>query len=155
MAKTYSLDIFDLLNKLNDANYADVYATLTAEERAGFAPLVAMKWMSGTSDELELLSLNEFVNPIVFSLGKHPHLLMRVLQACAAKKKKRYTWIASKPSTKNVLAEKVIQEALNMSSKEAKKITLPPTTEILAMAESIGWQSDEITKLKKELSLTQ
>ncbi len=154
MAKIYSLDIFDLLNKLNDENCTDVYATLTIEERAGFAPLVAMKWMSGTSDELELLSLNEFANPIIFSLGKHPHLLMRVLQACAAKKRKRYAWTASKSSMKNTLAEKVVQEALNMSSKEVKKIKLPPPLEILAMAESIGWQGDEITKLKKELSLT-
>lgn len=154
MAKTYSLDIFELLNKLNDESCADVYATLTAEERGGFAPLVTMKWMSGTSDVLELLSLNEFANPIIFSLGKHPHLLMRVLQACAAKKRKRYAWTASKPSVKNALAEKVVQEALNMSSKEVKKIKLPPANEILSMAESIGWQGDEITKLKKELNVT-
>jgi hypothetical protein len=152
MQKKYALDVFELLDKINDPSIGDIYSTLTSEEKAAFAPFVIMRWMSGTSDKSELLALNEFMNQYAFSLGKHPHLLMQMLQACSSKRKKRYNWVSAKGDSTKKLSLKVMQEYMGMTSREAQKVRMPSGTELLKMAENIGWQPDEITKLKKELS---
>lgn len=150
MVKKYALDIFDLLNRLN-SDEGDIYSSLTVEERASFAPLVVMRWLSGSTDAAEILAVNEFINPNVFSLSKHPHLLMKLMQVCVNKKKKRYNWVAAAPSSRKSLSLMVMQESLGLSPREVHKIKHPPPAEILKMAEEIGWQQDEISKLKKEL----
>lgn len=148
----FKLDIFDLLGKLNSSKSGDIYAKLSNEERKGFAPLVVMRWMSGTSDEQQIMLLNEFTNPHVFTLGKHPHLLMQLLQASSSKTSKRYQWIGIKSKKKNVEAMKVVAEFFGMSLREVRTLSpFPPQDEVLAMAESIGWQKDDIAKLQKEM----
>lgn len=151
MAKTYALDVFELLNKINDPKIADIYADLTEDERAGFAPLVVLRWMSGSSDGGEIVAVNEFANRYVFSLGRHPHLLMLLMQACSSKRKKRYNWVASKTEVKRALTTKVMQEYFGMSQREVQRISRPPAHELLTMAESIGWQPEDLAKLKKEI----
>lgn len=147
----YKLDIFDLLSKISNSKSGDIYATLSDDEKKGFAPLVVMRWLSGTSDEQQIILLNEFVNPKVFTLGKHPHLLMQLLQSSNSKTTKRYQWLGIKSKKKNVEAMKVVQEYFNMSLREVKLLNpFPSETEVLEMAELIGWQKDEISKLKTE-----
>ena len=147
----YKLDIFDLLGRLNSAKSDDVYAKLSDEEKKGFAPLVVMRWMSGTSDERQIMLLNEFVNPSVFTLGKHPHLLMLLLQATSSKTNKRYQWLGIKSKKKNIEAMKVVQEYYEMSMREVKLLNpFPPEAEVLKMAEELGWQKEDIAKLQKE-----
>lgn len=147
----FKLDIFDLLAKLSSSKSGDIYSKLSDEERKGFAPLVVMRWLSGTSDEQQIMLLNEFANPVIFPLGKHPHLLMQVLHACSTKVGKRYQWIGIKSKKKNVEAVKVISEFFGMSLKEARNVSpFPPAEEILSMAEAIGWQKEDIAKLQKE-----
>ena len=147
----YKLDIFKLLGDLNSPKAGDIYAKLSDDERKGFAPLVVMRWMSGTSDERQIILLNEFANPYVFPLGKHPHLLMQLLQVASSKTSKRYAWLGIKSKKKQVEAYRVIQEYFELSAREAKTYTLPPVEELVKMAEELGWQKDEITKLQKEL----
>ena len=147
----YKLDIFDLLNKLNSSKSGDIYAQLSDDERKGFAPLVVMRWMSCTSDEQQIMLLNEFVNPAVFPLGKHPHLLMRLLQVASSKTPKRYGWISVKSNKKNVEAMKVVAEYFEMSAREVRLLDpFPSKEEVLRMAEEIGLQNDDFKKLEKE-----
>ncbi len=147
----YKLDIFELLGKLNNPKSGDIYSTLTEEEKKGFAPIVVLRWMSGTSDERQIMLLNEFVNPYVFALGKHPHLLMLLLQVASSKTNKRYYWQGIKGKQKNVEASRVVAEYFDMSEREVKTLNpFPPEAEVMQMAESLGWQKEEITKLKKE-----
>lgn len=147
----FKLDIFDLLSRLNNPKAGDIYSQLSDDEKKGFAPLVGMRWMSGTSDERQIMMLNEFANPSIFTLGKHPHLLMQVLQACSSKTPKRYQWIGIKSKKKNVETLKVIQEYYEMSAREARMMNpLPPEAEIISMAEELGWDKDDMNKLKKE-----
>lgn len=148
---SYKLDIFKLLGDINSPKAGDIYAKLSDDERKGFATLVVMRWMSGTSDERQIILLNEFVNPYVFPLGKHPHLLMQLLQVASSKTSKRYAWLGIKSKKKQVEAYRVIQEYFELSAREAKTYTLPPAEELVKMAEELGWQKDEITKLQKEL----
>jgi len=148
---SFKLDIFDLLGRLNDPKAGDIYSKLSDEERKGFAPLVVMRWASGTSDARQIMMLNEFVNLNVFTLGKHPHLLMMLLQAANSKTNKRYNWLGIKSKKKNSGALRVIQEYFEMSEREAKLLNpLPSDAEIMKMAEELGWDKDEISKLKKE-----
>lgn len=149
----FKLDIFELLTKLNNPKSGDIYEKLSDEERKGFAPLVVMRWMSGTSDERQIMLLNEFVNTKVFPLAKHPRLLMRLLHVASSKTNKRYSWLGIKSKKKNVEALKVVQEYFDMSEREVKELNpFPPKEEVLQMAEALGYQKDELAKLKKEYS---
>lgn len=148
----FKLDIFRLLSDIDRGDYT-LYRSLTEEERKGFAPLVVMRWMSGTSDESQIMALNQFANRFTFPLGKHPELLMQVLSACSSKKQRRYNWIGVKGGKKKSLATDVVQEYFDYSSQEMRKLDeFPPASEIMEMAESLGWQKEDIAKLKKELA---
>lgn len=150
--RTFKLDIFSLLGSIDSSRSGDVYAGLSDDERKGFAPLVVMRWMTGTSDERQIMMLNEFVNPYVFPLAKHPHLLMHSLQVASSKRPKRYAWLGVKGGKKSTLANKAIAEYFDYSAREVNLLNpRPSNAEILQMAEELGWQKDEMTKLKKEL----
>lgn len=148
---TFKLDIFELLGRL-DSDSADIFSTLDDEQKKAFAPLVVARWMSGTSDEYQIIKLNEFVNPYVFSLGDHKHLLMRLLQSASTNRKKHYRWIPLKGSKKDSKRVKVISDYFQISSREAKNYNVPPY-EIVSYAEDLGWQKSEISDLKKELDI--
>lgn len=150
----FKLDIFGLLSKIDNKKVGNIYQTLSDEEKKGFAPLVVMRWMSGTSDERQIMMLNTFMNPLVFALPKHPELLMRVLQVCSSKTPKRYQWLGIKGGTKkkNIEAMKVVGEYYDMSQREVRLLNpFPPSSEIISMAEELGYEKDEMKKLEKEL----
>jgi hypothetical protein len=149
----FKLDIFGLLGKIDKSSSGDIYANLSDDEKKGFAPLVVMRWMSGTSDERQIMMINSFANPLIFNLGKHPHLLMQVLQVCSSKTFKRYQWLGIKGGNKkNNEALKVVSEYYEMSMREVKLLDpFPPASEVLAMADELGYDKDAIKKLEKEL----
>ena len=150
--RTFKLDIFSLLGSIDNSRSGDIYTNLSDDEKKGFAPLVVMRWMTGTSDERQIMLLNEFINPYIFPLAKHPHLLMQSLQVASSKRPKRYTWMGIKGGKKSTLANKVIAEYFDYSMREVNLLSPRPSdAEILQMAEELGWQKDEVTKLKKEL----
>ena len=146
----HKLDIFKLLRELSSGDLT-IWNSLTEEEQKGFAPLVVMRWMSGTQDMAQVAALNEFANRAVFPLAKHPGLLMKVLAACSSRRTSRYQWIGLKKSSKDKLTQKVIRDFFVCSSVEARKLLVPPQDEIIQMAEELGWQKDEMAELKKEL----
>jgi hypothetical protein len=149
---TYKLDIFDLLSKLNSPRSGDIYGNLSAEERKGFAPIVTLRWMSGTTDARQILLLNEFVNPYVFSLGKHHELLMRLFQVAASKTPKRYYWLAVKAKKKNTLTQKIVADYYDLSDREVSALCqLPDKDQLLKMAEELGWDKEQMSQLKKEI----
>ena len=148
----YKLDIFELLSKINSSKSGDIYTKLSDDEKKGFAPLIVMRWMSGTSDERQIILLNEFVNKNVFTLAKHPHLLMQLLQVASSKTSKRYQWIGVKSKKKNTLRKRAVKEFFNMSEREIGLMSpFPHDTEIMEMAESLGWEKEDINSLKKEM----
>jgi hypothetical protein len=150
VAGKFALDIFKLLGRITNKKSGDIYPTLTDDEKKGFSPLVVMRWLSGTSDPAQILALNTFANKSIFPLAKHPHLLMRTLQACSTNPG-RVQWLGIKSGTKNPLTRQVIMDYFEYSTLELKKMDVWPTeAEILEMAEELGWQKDEIAKLKKE-----
>jgi predicted house-cleaning noncanonical NTP pyrophosphatase (MazG superfamily) len=151
MATKFSLDIFKVLSDI-DRGDLTLYRKLSDDEKKGFPPLVVMRWMTGTSDQAQIVSLNTFANRFIFPLGKHPELLAQLLSACSSKQQRRYGWLGIKSGKKKTLSRQAVQEYLEYSSQEMRKLEeLPPDDEIIEMAEALGWQKDEIAKLKKEL----
>ena len=153
IVKKFGLDIFKLLTQLNSPMSGDIYKSLTREEQNSFSALVVMRWLSGTDNEAQILALNDFANKAIFPLGKHPHLLMQLLQACSPKTNGRSTWIGIKGGSKKTqIRNQVVMEFFDFSINEVRAMTVFPTDEeIIGMAEEIGFQDDEMKKLKKEI----
>jgi hypothetical protein len=152
--KSFKLDIFSILNKLNSGN-KQIWENLSDEEKKGFSAFIITRWMSGTSDALTILLLNEFVNPYIFTLDKHPELLAKLLACCGnGQSNRRFNWIKDSIKEKtHSLSISLIKEYFSYSTKEAKDcIKLLSKDDLLEMAESLGWQNDDIKKLKKELA---
>ena len=149
----HKLDIFGLLRKINSPSSTDIYPSLSDHEKKGFFPLVVMRWLSGTNNEAQILALNDFANKAIFPLGKHPHLLMQLLQACSPKTGGHSTWLGIKGGSKKTqLRNQVVMEFFDLSINEIRAMTVFPTNEeIIGMAEEIGFQDDEMKKLKKEI----
>jgi len=152
MTKKFALDIFKLLEDIGSKG--DAYARLTDDEKKGFAPVVVQRWLTGVKDERQIIALNSFANKHVFALGKHPHLLSLVFQACVSKVPRRYFWLGVKSKSKKPLRDEVLKQRFEWSSNELRKqgpLSFTPT-EIMQLAEELGWQKEDITKLKKELT---
>ena len=148
----YKVDIFDVLNRIS-CGEKDIWEKFSDEERKAISPLIVMRWLSGTSNQRQIVYLNTLVNHLIFVLAKHQDLLFKLMASCTDKRPARYQWIGQKkagPSKK--LTIKAIQQYYGYSQREANSVAhLLVKDDIIQMSESLGWEKDEITKLKKEL----
>ena len=67
--KKHKLDIFRVLDHTSRKDQK-FYRELTDDEQKAYMPLVAMRWMTGTTDARQIYFLNELVNPFVFTFTK-------------------------------------------------------------------------------------
>jgi len=154
MVKERALDIFMLLGEIDKKNYK-LWDSLSDDQKKEFSPLVTMRWMAGTTDQRQIIFLNEVVNLAVFSLPEHKELFLKLLTVCSSGDKKRYTWInyktgGTKKSKKSV---ELIAEHYHMSLKEAEDtVRLFSADEIMELGEAHGLQKDELKLLKKEVT---
>lgn len=147
------LDIFRVLAAA-DGKKREFFDALTEDEVKGFQPLLAMRWMSGTSDPIQIVMLNEVVNPYVFALHSHKQLLWQLLTVANSGKKQRYSWlkVASKFDPNKPLATKAVADYLRCSMSEAADaLRLLSNEDVIELVEELGWQKDELAKVKKEL----
>ena len=151
-AKERSLDIFVLLGEIDKKNY-NLWDSLSEDQKKEFSPLVTMRWMAGTTDERQIIFLNEIVNTAVFNLGDHREFLLKLLTVCSSGDKRRYTWINYRltSSVKNKRSIQLIADHYQMSLKDAEDTArLFSPLEIMELAEASGMQKDELKLLKKE-----
>jgi hypothetical protein len=151
--KQRKLDIFALLNGLSKKDIK-AYTSLSEDEKKEVMPLVVMRWMSGTSDARQVYFLNELVNPFIFPFYKHKELLVALLSICGPGQSRRYNWnkSLSKKKGSSPVASAVVKEYFGYNTVDANDaIALLSTDDIMDYAQQLGYQSDEITKLKKEL----
>ena len=115
---------------------------------------MVQRWLSGTTDESQIIFLNELVNPFVFSLHNHKELIYQLMTICTNGKPSRYNYPKQKSSRKSNLATVIqaVSTFLGYSTRKAYDV-LPLLTDddILYYAGEIGMQSDEISKIKREL----
>lgn len=152
MAKEFALDIFHLLGQI-DKKDTLFYSKLTDEQRKAYSPLVSMRWMSGTSDERQINYLNELVNRYVFHIGDHKELLFKLQCAASSGTSRRYNWMAAKTGgTKKNKGLDIVMAYYDYGVREAKSVMpLLSNDDIILMAEELGYQKEELAKLKKEL----
>ena len=147
-----SFDLFEGLSKLSSRDL-QWYDTLSPEDQKAASPFVMARWMTGTSDQAQLIRINTFVNPYGFSLGQEKPLLFKLLAASATGKSKRYQWLKS-PGAKSAtkLKLEVIKQFYEVSTREATTYASDiAAADIMEMAEELGWEQDEMKKLKKEV----
>ena len=153
MAKERSIDIFTLLEQIDRKNY-QIWDSLTEEQRKEFSPLVTLRWMAGTTDPVQLIFLNEIMNPTIFTLGDKKEFLLKLLTVCSNGKLKRYQWINYKVggSKKMKKSVELIANHYKLGPKEAEDTRrLFNEEELIELAEANGWQKDEIKELLGEL----
>lgn len=155
MSQDYKLDIFKVLGKISTKKY-EYYDELSEEEVKAFQPLVVMRWLTGTKDPAQVYFINELVNPLVFNLDKHKHLLYDMMAISSTGSTTRYQWkkAKSKKSTKSPMITKVVRDYYKYSSSDAAEVLpLLSDEDILSYAEELGRQPDDIKLIKKELKL--
>lgn len=147
------LDIFRVLQAADEKNI-NFYANLTEEEQKEFQPFIVMRWLSGTFSARQVYFINELLNPYAFSLANHKQLLWQLMTISCSGKQQKHFWnkLPGKKETNKPNATKVIMEYYQYSSNDAIEV-LPLFTrdDIVELAEQLGWQQEEIAKIKKEI----
>ena len=151
--KQYKVDIFDILDNLNAKN-RNYYPSLKDEEKKAIPMPVVMRWLTGTSNPRQIVFINELVNPFVFSLSKHPELIMDLMMSCTSGSKVRYRYpkLAKKKASGTPKLVQTIQEYFGYNSKHAEDaLGILEDDDILDYASQLGYQKDDIKIIKKEL----
>lgn len=148
MTKKYTLDIFAVMKAAGNKDWG-FWNRLSDEEKSQLSPLIIMRWMSGSLND-QTVCMNNTINKYVWKLQNDPELLWKLLVAGAITG--RGNWLSQKTSKKTTLTSKLLSEKFGWSDREIKLNRKPTYEEALSYAEELGWQKDEIQKLKKELT---
>ncbi len=147
-----SFDLFDALAKISSRDQR-WYDKLTDEDQRAASVLVLARWLTGTSDQAQLIRLNIAVNPYGFVLGQEKALLFKLMAAACTGRGARYHWLkAPGPRTTTRLRLQAISAYYDVSTREAALVAAGvPSADILEMAELLGWSTEELKRLQKEV----
>ena len=149
------LDIFECFRKLNSLDF-DFWDKLTPEERKQISPYVFTMWMQNSPNDGQVLYLNEFVNPYLFTTLKgHDDISFILLALSSRGKSNRYSWV-KRPTSKSSKSD-AVKEILGQYFEEADRnlsyyIDHMDVDDFTKICEKMGFQDDEIKKLKKEFN---
>lgn len=147
------VDIFRVLGAANEKQ-RNFFNELTPEEQKALQPFLVMRWMSGTSTPLQIMMINEYPNRYVFPLQQHKSLLWNLLVSSNSGKKQKYVWnkLPAKIDPSRPMCTKVLMQYYKYSTKEAVEALRMLTREdVLQLAEELGMQQEDISKIKKEI----
>ena len=149
--KSRALDLFKFLDDISKKDDT-AYDRLSEEADREFQPYVIMRWLTGTSSARQIYYLNTLVNPYVWTLHKHKKLLYNLLTTSTNGKPQRYKWVrAQSRRDKKPLSTQIVKSYIGYSTREAQDALEVLTVEdIIEYADELGYQKDEITKLKRE-----
>lgn len=148
----HKLNIFQVLKEIDKKN-VNFLSSLSTEDQKLFVPVVVTRWLTGTQHKQQVFLINELVNPYVFALYKHPKLLFNLMTVCSSGKTQRYQYAKNNNSHSNKPTTiKTLQQYFGYSFKEAKRyVGILPPNELIEMAEELGWQQQDLNKLRTEL----
>jgi hypothetical protein len=149
MADRGAFDLFAGLSALGGKD-REWFDGLSEAGQKAAAPFVMMRWMSGTSDQAQIIRLNTCVNRYVFAGTADKEALFQLLAAAATGKNRRYSWLKGPSAKTKRLSLEVVKQYYELSTREASSYKVPPE-DLIEMAEDLGWDKDEVSKLKKEL----
>lgn len=148
-----TLDLFKTLDAINKKKRF-AFRELSAEEQKEFSPLIVMRWLSGTTNPGQITFLNEVVNPFVFDLSRYKELLYMLMTVCTNGSFKKYTW--QKAKGKSMPAMPYSLDVIKrydpyLSHRQAVDMfKIYKESDILEMADNLGCDKDELTKIKAE-----
>ncbi|MGZ8924299.1 MAG: hypothetical protein ACXW2E_00315 [Nitrososphaeraceae archaeon] len=150
----HKLDIFRVL-KAADKKDHSFLSELTNDELKSLQPMLIARWLSGVSNKQQIFIINEIVNPYIFNLYNHKELLWSLLTICTTGKYQKYNWIKSNNKRKTItLAIKALKQYFHYSTRHAEQaFNLLQPNDIALIAEELGWQLEDLNKLRKELNL--
>jgi hypothetical protein len=151
MTEAKKPDLFGFLAKLSVSDFKYVDALPEADKKT-FAPVVIMRWLSGTTDKKQIRYLNHFVNPMVFNMYQHPDMAFRLMMASCTGAARKYSWIKrNKKTEKSTLSVEVIKAYYQCSAREAQQyLSVLSKDDLMEMAEALGYEKELLKKLKKE-----
>lgn len=146
------LDIFEVLRNLNRKNLK-YYDGLPPDLQKAAAPLVVMRWLSGTSDRDQVLRLNQMVNPYVFSLNAG--MLFKLMAIAATGRDTKCSWVGGKKKS-NTNTIELLSRYFECSKIEAKGyVELYNNDDLLVFAEELGYTDKQNKELFQELGIEQ
>ena len=144
------LDLFSVLDKFSTINI-DYFNKLSDDDKKSLAPVVIMRWLSGTKDKTQILNINHFVNPVVFNMYSHQDLLFKLMMASCSGKSQRFKWLKRNTTSKKPISIEIIKNYYKCSTREAKNyLAIHSVDDLIIMIEELGEDSALIDKLKKE-----
>ena len=151
MAKTYKLDIFEVLRNIDKGN-VDYWEKLTEEQQKDFSPLVIAMWLYGTQNKTQNLFMSEFVTPFLFDLSDHKQLLFNLMVVASQKSDGKYKFVKGKPKGKSYLnVKKMISEYTGCSIRQVD-IQFYSNEDLKQMSTELGYQKEELAKIRKEIN---
>lgn len=145
--------IFDLLNEIENQNYA-FYDTLSKEQQQIlFKPVVVLMWLTSSQSSVEQLSmLDELVNRYLFNFNKHPKLLYLLMCACGEHKKKKWKFVKRDVKQQQYTETiSVVESYYNCSPREAVSyIQLLNVDDVKEMCAALGYEPTQIKGVIKE-----
>lgn len=148
------LDIFGSFKQLNSLNF-DFWDNLTDDEKKQASPYVFLMWMQNSKNDGQVLYLNEFVNPHLFTTLKGKEDISFILMSLSSRgKQNQYTWV-KRPSNKATGKFEKVKAVLTEYFEESERnigyyFNRLSVVEFVSICEEMGIQDDEIKKLKKE-----
>jgi hypothetical protein len=148
MAKTkkaYKLNIFEVLDRADRGEFA-WFDFLPEDDKKEVKAWLIQRWLS--SKKLQLV--NEITNPFIGSVPTD--LTWRLFCAIGIPGTKGYKFPPTSGSTQKDLALQIISERYGVSQKVAKEYRpIFNAEDLVAMAESMGWDDKEIKALQTKL----
>ena len=146
------VDIFDLLKHV-DKGDLEYWENLSEDEKKSVAFVVVSRWFSCTQNTDQLLTVNQLLNPLVFSYGtKHKGLLYRLMLIASSGTEKRYHWIGRKKKVPNKpISSQAVSEYYSLKLERANSyLDMFTLDDILECAEDLGYDDASVKKIKNE-----
>lgn len=157
----YKLDMFKKLLPGLDRRDLKLWSKLSADERKGFADIVALRYMSSVktnnTDMLEyhIQLSNEFGNKYLWhpEIRKYPELQMMLLAMVGVGSPQQHEWIPKPTVKKKNKVLEMISEIYPTWKMDELELFFEINTldEIMELFESAGYQKDELKKIKTEV----
>jgi len=154
------LDLFGSFRKLNSLDF-EFWDKLTPEEQKQASPYVFTMWMQNSSNDGQVLYLNEFVNTHLFTtLRDKPDIAFILLALSSRGKQNKYSWVKRPSNKEKGVKADGVKEILKEYFEESERnigyyLERLTSAEFEKICEEMGVQDDEKKKLKKEFEKAQ
>lgn len=116
-------ELFAFFDSMNSGKFSYVDDMSDAEVKQ-LSPFVLLMWVAGatTNNDIHTIVTNSFVNPYVFSLSKHPRLLLKLFTSANSDiDNAKYKFIKSGASEKSTVIKNVA-DYYGLTYQQAKDI---------------------------------